>query len=428
MTIMQSFLGSAPSVSSAPTIGTATATAYNQATVTFTAPSYDGGSAITSYTAVSSPGGITGTLSGSGSGTITVNGLSQTTSYTFTVYATNAVGNSANSSPSNSITTPSNRVALNYTFSGNTANASLNLSSLGGYSSGKSDATITINSGVYLYATSTSTAALTVTGTAGDTVKIINNGYIMGQGGFGQGFQSGTFNQDTATQGGPGIQINVPLTIDNTNSGAYIGGGGGGGAGGGSGLTGGGGAGGGGGGRGNNSGTYISASNGAASPGGTGSNGQYTSLSPQKFIQSGGGGRVFPGTGGGTVTVSGRGATSYQVGLGGSAGGGGAAIADYTGGGLTIFNGGGGGGGWGASGGKSFFRNYNSVSGANASQATSGAGGGAGNPGGDATCDGNIGGGSFPYFAAGGPAVLATGQTVTFVSGDQTRVYGAISV
>ena len=90
-----------------PTVGTATAVTGVQATVTFTAPALNGGSPITSYTAVSSPGGITGTLSQAGSGTITVNGLSATTSYTFTVYATNAAGNSSSSSASNSITTPS---------------------------------------------------------------------------------------------------------------------------------------------------------------------------------------------------------------------------------------------------------------------------------------------------------------------------------
>ena len=42
----------------APKIGTATA-GKAQATVSFTAPATDGGSAITSYTATSSPGGIT---------------------------------------------------------------------------------------------------------------------------------------------------------------------------------------------------------------------------------------------------------------------------------------------------------------------------------------------------------------------------------
>lgn len=88
-----------------PTIGTATATSGSTATVAYTAPVSNGGLAITSYTAVSSPGGITGTLSQPDSGTITVSGLSFTTTYTFQVYATNAVGNSPNSASSNQITT-----------------------------------------------------------------------------------------------------------------------------------------------------------------------------------------------------------------------------------------------------------------------------------------------------------------------------------
>jgi hypothetical protein len=97
--------GSGLTVPGAPTIGTATATGSTTATVAYTAPANDGGSTITSYTATSSPGGITGTLSQAGSGTITVSGLTASTSYTFTVYATNAIGNSASSAASNSITT-----------------------------------------------------------------------------------------------------------------------------------------------------------------------------------------------------------------------------------------------------------------------------------------------------------------------------------
>ena len=92
-------------VPNAPTIGTATATGSTTATVSYTAPTDTGNSPITSYTAVSSPGNITGTLSQAGSGTITVSGLTTGTAYTFTVYATNAAGNSASSSASNSITT-----------------------------------------------------------------------------------------------------------------------------------------------------------------------------------------------------------------------------------------------------------------------------------------------------------------------------------
>jgi hypothetical protein len=96
-----------PQVPGAPTIGTATATSATTATVAFTAPASDGGATITSYTATSNPGNITGTLNQAGSGTITVSGLSSSTSYTFTVTATNSVGTGSASSASNSITTPS---------------------------------------------------------------------------------------------------------------------------------------------------------------------------------------------------------------------------------------------------------------------------------------------------------------------------------
>jgi len=87
----------------APTIGTASA-GNTQATVSFTAPSSNGGSAITSYTATSSPEAITGTVTQSGSGNITVTGLTNSTAYTFTVTATNAIGTSLASAVSNSIT------------------------------------------------------------------------------------------------------------------------------------------------------------------------------------------------------------------------------------------------------------------------------------------------------------------------------------
>jgi hypothetical protein len=95
-------------VPDAPTIGTAELTGINgQATISFTAPASNGGSPITSYTATSSPGGITGTLSQAGSGTIIVNGLANGTAYTFTVRATNAGGLSAESVASNTVITTS---------------------------------------------------------------------------------------------------------------------------------------------------------------------------------------------------------------------------------------------------------------------------------------------------------------------------------
>jgi hypothetical protein len=75
--------------------------ANQQATVSFTAPTDNGGSAITGYTVTSTPGNIT--ASGVAS-PITVTGLTNGTAYTFTVHATNVVGDSAESAPSNAVT------------------------------------------------------------------------------------------------------------------------------------------------------------------------------------------------------------------------------------------------------------------------------------------------------------------------------------
>jgi hypothetical protein len=84
----------------APTIGTATG-GNAQADVTFTAPANVGGSAITSYTVVSTPGGLTGS---GASSPVTVSGLTNGTAYTFKVLATNSYGPSVLSAASNSVT------------------------------------------------------------------------------------------------------------------------------------------------------------------------------------------------------------------------------------------------------------------------------------------------------------------------------------
>src|SRR5664280_2356244 len=91
----------APStVPGAPTIGTATK-GNAQATITFTAPASNGGSAITGYTVTSTPGGFFATGPAS---PLTVTGLTNGIAYTFTVIATNANGNSPASAASNSVT------------------------------------------------------------------------------------------------------------------------------------------------------------------------------------------------------------------------------------------------------------------------------------------------------------------------------------
>lgn len=88
-------------VANAPTIGTPTAGSCGTASVAFTAPSCVGGGAITSYTAVSCPGFKTGTGTTS---PISVSCLTNCTSYTFKVNATNAYGPSAFSASSSSVT------------------------------------------------------------------------------------------------------------------------------------------------------------------------------------------------------------------------------------------------------------------------------------------------------------------------------------
>ena len=92
-------------VPGAPTGGTATA-GNAEASVAFTAPASDGGSAITSYTVTATDtttpanGGQTATGAAS---PLVVTGLTNGDSYTFTVTATNGAGTGLASSPSNAV-------------------------------------------------------------------------------------------------------------------------------------------------------------------------------------------------------------------------------------------------------------------------------------------------------------------------------------
>ncbi len=87
-------------VPGAPTGASATA-GDTHASVSWTAPASNGGSAITGYTVTSTPGGLTATTAGTSA---TVTGLTNGTAYTFTVTAANAIGTSVASVASATVT------------------------------------------------------------------------------------------------------------------------------------------------------------------------------------------------------------------------------------------------------------------------------------------------------------------------------------
>ena len=159
-----------PTVSSAPTIGTATA-GDSQANVTFTAPASNGGSAITIYSATSSPAGGSGSCAGPAACTITVSPLSNGTSYTFTVTATNGVGTSAASGVSNAVTPKANQTITFANPGAQSFGTSPTLSA-----SASSGLTVTFTSSTPGICTITGVGVLTFLATGSCTINAIQTG------------------------------------------------------------------------------------------------------------------------------------------------------------------------------------------------------------------------------------------------------------
>jgi outer membrane protein OmpA-like peptidoglycan-associated protein len=93
----------------APTNVTATS-GDGSATISWTAPTDNGGVSIDGYIVTANPGGLTCTAVAPAT-TCTISGLDNGTTYTFDVVATNNVGNSSSSDPSGSVTPASGPAA-----------------------------------------------------------------------------------------------------------------------------------------------------------------------------------------------------------------------------------------------------------------------------------------------------------------------------
>lgn len=117
---------------------------------------------------------------------------------------------------------------FSFTISTNTADVNLRTAALAAGWNGSAVLYATIASGVVVYSTSTSNAALTVSGSFPNGVYLTNSGTILGKGG--DGGNGGLFSSPTSGQaGGTGMSVASSITI--TNNGRISGGGGGGGGG-----------------------------------------------------------------------------------------------------------------------------------------------------------------------------------------------------
>jgi hypothetical protein len=230
-----------------------------------------------------------------------------------------------------------------YTVSSNQTNFCMRAGAVSAGWNGTSKLSVVINSGVYISSNSTSTPAMTISGSYPNGVTVTNSGTIAGMGG--NGGRGGCYGcvGSSGASGGTALKVSSAVTFNNT-SGTIAGGGGGGGGG---------------------SGAYANFSCNIYTVGGGGGGGGRTGLSNSSG-GAGGTGYNPPSTSGG----AGGAGTYSSAGSGGTGAGMG-----FCGGGTINGGNGGSGGTWGASG-------------ASGSCATAGSGAapGTGGGGGKATC------------------------------------------
>ncbi|HEY3924872.1 MAG TPA: fibronectin type III domain-containing protein [Acidothermaceae bacterium] len=171
-----SYTPSTATVSGSPT-GVTAAAGNGNAYVSWTAPVSNGGSPISSYTVKSSPGGFTATSSTVTP--LTVSGLTNGVSYTFTVTATNTVGASAPSTPSTPVTPASGGGSSN-TAEGGTVGASVTAANSGG-GSGDPFGVVNKGAGAALVYSTTADAhgvlGYSLTGSSGTATDVGWTGY-----------------------------------------------------------------------------------------------------------------------------------------------------------------------------------------------------------------------------------------------------------
>ena len=128
-----------------------------------------------------------------------------------------------------------NRISQTITISANQTNYVFNTAKVTGYQAGLMDITLVINSGIFVSSNTTGGAGLLVdtSWSPGDTLAIVNSGFIVGMGGSGGNgaYRISKTGYPATAGGGGGLALQAQRAVSVNNAGTIAGGGGGGGAG-----------------------------------------------------------------------------------------------------------------------------------------------------------------------------------------------------